>query len=39
MKWSIHRLPKRKVANPFRLPILAQLQHTLSQGPAKINEL
>lgn len=26
MKWSVHRLPKRKVANPFRLPGLAQLQ-------------
>lgn len=28
MKWRIHRLPKRKVANPFRLPGLAQLQQT-----------
>lgn len=26
MKWSIHRLSKRKVANPFRLRGLAQLK-------------
>lgn len=28
MKWSVHGLSKRKVANPFRLPGLSQLQQT-----------